>query len=326
MSQLGLATWGHRLGNFGATPDEMRAHLDRLAEHGFSAVIPCIKNMPGAVDFLTDRADVVDGYPDWDPFRVLNEECGKRGMEVHAWLINFSEKTTSRFRREHPESMSTIYDPYGHDWLCACRPEVQDYAFSLYEALAERYRPAALHLDYIRTGGWCRCDYCSAEMHKLGVNTSGIAPEDPEAVAWAKWKADRLTGYVARVHKLTQRHGVTLSAAVIGDYPHYMNEQAQDWERWVSEGILDVVFPMNYDNSARNVDLRTVQHLAHAAGRVPVWEGLCKSAGKTQLSTDALADQARICRDRGAAGVCVFHYPALTDDDLRALKGVAEGG
>jgi uncharacterized lipoprotein YddW (UPF0748 family) len=320
MNEFGLATWAHNILDFGQTPDEMRIHLDRLAENGFNILIPCIKNMPGAVDFRTDLADMTDVCRKWDPFGMLVEESIKRGMQVHAWLINFSENATSRFRREHPDTISTIDDPYGHDWLCACRENVRDYVFSLYEDLAKTYHPAGLHLDYIRTGGWCTCEICTRAMAERGINIVGVTPDDREAVPWATWKSDQVTDYVRRMHEMAEMHGIALSAAIIGDYPHFMNEQGQDWERWVSEGILDMVFGMNYNNSARLVDLHTTAHLAHAGGRVPVWEGLCKSAGKTQLSAAQLGEQVDICRARGAAGVSVFSYPALSDEDMAVLK------
>ena len=325
MSDFGLSVWAHDIRHFGTTPDQMRAHLDRLAESGFEVLIPCIKNMPGTVDFLTELADVVETYPDWDAFGLLNEECEKRGMALHAWLINFAEEATSRFRRSHPDAASTIDDPYGHEWLCACREQVQDHVFALYEDLANTYHPAGLHLDYIRTGGWCTCEACTAEMAALGVDIHRVTPEDPEAVLWAKMKADRIAGFVARMHEMTRKHGIALSAAVIGDYPHYLNEQGQDWERWIAEGTIDVVFPMNYNNSARLVALNTVAHLAYAAGRVPIWEGLCKAAGTTQLSAEQLGEQASACRDKGAAGVSVFQYPSLTDEDLAVLKQQRDG-
>ena len=320
MSGFGLAVWAHGIGDFGATPDEMRQHLDRLAGSDFDTLIPCVKNMPGTVGFRSEHADTTASYPDWDPLRLLIDEAGARGMDVHVWLINFAEQAESRFRRKHPIATSTIHDPHSHQWMCACRQEVQDHIFALYSELASEYRPAGLHLDYIRTGGWCTCEACQADMSELGVDIANVSPDEADAVVWAKWKSDRIASHVARVHEMASAAGIALSAAVIGDYPHYMNEQGQDWERWIAEGTIDMVFPMNYNNSTRIVELNATAHVAHADGRVPVWEGLCRSAGKTQLTPEQLAEQVASCRKRGAAGVSVFHYPALTDDDMAMLK------
>ncbi len=322
MGDFGLSVWAHNIRQFGSTPDEMRAHLDRLAAAGFDVLIPCVKNMPGTVDFVTDAADTVASYPDWDPLALLNEGASERGMEVHPWLIDFAEQAGSRFMRANPDAASTIDDLHGHEWMCACRQEVQDHVFDLYRDLTTRYRPAGLHLDYIRTGGWCRCTSCVAAMRELGVDIADVTPDDPEAVVWAKWKADRIAGFVARMHAMTAGEGVSLSAAVIGDYPHYMNEQGQDWERWVTEGTIDMVFPMNYNPSLRMVALSTVAHVAYANGRVPVWEGLYlyKDTGSALLSPGLLGEQVAACKERGADGVSIFQYPALSDDDMAVLK------
>ncbi len=320
MAQFDLAVWAHNISNFGATPDEMRSHLDRLADAGIDLLIPCVKNRPGTTDFRSNVADVNESYPEWDPLRLLIDESSERGMDVHAWLIDFSEESTSRFRRNNPDTVSTISDPHGHQWLCACRQDVQDNIFAIYEDLATSYRPAGLHLDYVRTGGWCTCDHCAAEMAKVDIDIRSIEVESPEGVVWAKWKADRLTGFVARMHELTIREGIELSAAVIGDYPHHMNEQGQDWVRWIDEGIVDAVFPMNYNHSNRIVELNATAHVAHAAGRVPVWEGLFRAAGKDVVSTEQMGEQIRSCLERGADGISIFHYPALNDEDMVLLK------
>ena len=186
--KVGLAVWSHSVADFGGK-DEIEGHADKLAESGFDILIPCVKNAPGTVDFLTDKADVNPSYPDWDPLKVLIEACRNRGVKVHPWFCVFPEGEQSRLLREHPE-FSAVYESdvrlagmgnleLQSRWACACIPEVQDYLYSLYEDVALRYRPAGLHLDYIRTGGLCRCEFCRKEMTERSVSIETVEYGDP---------------------------------------------------------------------------------------------------------------------------------------------------
>lgn len=77
---------------------------------------------------------------------------------------------------------------------------------------------------------------------------------------------------------------------------------------------------MNYDNSTRNVQLRTRQHMALVSNCCPVWEGLGKASSNSQLTTEVMVEQIRTAEQEGAEGVVLFHYPALSDEDLLAIK------
>jgi len=69
MNRFGLAIWLHSVTGFESEQD-VRRHADRLAENGVDILIPCVKNPPGAVDFLTDAGAVNPDYPEWDPLQV----------------------------------------------------------------------------------------------------------------------------------------------------------------------------------------------------------------------------------------------------------------
>lgn len=318
MADFGLGVWSHRITDFGAQ-DEMRERVARLAEAGFDLVIPCVKNPPGAVDFFTDAADVNPEYPPWDPLKVLIEACAREGMKVHPWFCVFAEGERSRLLREHPDYRARTEEKM--QWACACREPVQDYVLALYRSLAEHYRPAGLHLDYIRTGGVCRCDFCASEMKARGIAIADAAPGPPEFETWTNWRVAKITGFVRRVHDLTSREGIELSAAVFAGYPECIASQGQDWAQWAEEQLVDFMFPMNYTQSARVAAMRTKAHLAQVAGAVPVWEGICKRAGQfSRLTPEELGRQMRAVLAEGARGAVIFSYGSLTAEDLAVVR------
>jgi len=322
MREFGLAVWSHRITDFGGK-DEIEKHADRVAQAGFDILIPCVKNPPGAVDFLTDKADVNTQYPEWDPLKILIEACQARGVRVHPWFCVFTEGEHSRLLREHPEFAAELASTMR--WACACRQEVQDYVFELYADLARRYRPDGLHLDYIRSGGICKCEFCKTQMRERGVDIGAVEFRDPSFEVWAEWRVSRLTGFVRHMHEFTAGEGIELSAAVFTGYPDCIRAQAQDWVQWAEEGLVDFLFPMTYTNSLRVAVTRTLCHVALVRGRVPVWEGLGKASSASQLTTEALAEQVSGVLDAGAQGVVLFHYGAVTEDDIGAIGHLRAG-
>lgn len=317
--ECGLAVWSHHVRDFGRE-DEIEKHAERVARAGFDILIPCVKNPPGAVDFLTDLADVDPEYPDWDPLKLLIEACRERGVKVHPWFCVFPEGERSRLLREHPEFAAELGGT--RRWACACREEVQDYVFELYKGLALRYRPAGLHLDYIRTGGVCRCAFCREEMARQGVDIEKVQRKDPDFEKWTDWRVSKITGFVRRTAELTAAEGMELSAAVFAGYPDCIAGQGQDWVEWAEEGLVDFLFPMNYTNSLRAAVARTVSHVALVRDRVPVWEGLGKASSASGLTTEALTAQVRGTLRAGAKGVVLFHYRAVTEEDIKAISAL----
>ncbi len=323
MDRFGLGVWSHNIKDFGSKA-ELKERVKQLADTGFDLVVPCVKNPPGAVDFFTDVANVNPDYPNWDPLRVLIETASERGMKVHPWFCVFPEGDGSKLLHEHPECRAKIEGRMR--WACACRPEVQDYVFELYKSLAHNYRPAGLHLDYIRTGGRCVCDFCKAQMRERGIDIEAVDQGTPEFEQWTRWRAGRITDCVRRVHELTQAEGIELSAAAFSGYPDCIESQGQDWVQWAEEGVVDFLFPMTYTQSLRVATMRTVAHLAQVAGKVPVWEGLCKRASRfARCSPEELVEQIGAVLEKGAQGVMIFSYSSLEPGDFEAIGQLRSG-
>ena len=316
MKKFSLGVWAHGIKNYGDSAEGVEGHVARLADAGFDLIIPCVKNPPGAVDFLTDVADVNDDYPQWDPLKVLIEQCRQRGIRVHPWFCVFVEGEKSRLLREHPEYEAKNEGDSKLRWACAMRPEVQDYLHNLYVSLAERYQPDGLHLDYIRTGGLCKCDYCKQQMAEQGVDIEDAAWATPPFERWTQWRTGRITDFVRRMRRYTAEHDLELSAAVFRDYPQSVPSQGQDWVAWADEGLVELLFPMNYDESEVNVRRLTREHVKLVGDKVQLWEGLMRG----KLTSEQLTRQVRAVFQLRAKGAVLFHYPALTDEDLAAIK------
>lgn len=318
------AIWiGSRLGG---DPDGTGRELDRLGAAGFKLLLPLVKGSQ-SVDFRTNVGTVNPEYPAWDPLAVLLKEASARSMVVHPWFVVFDEETGSPLLATHPQ-YAAVFDR-GSGWACACQPGVQEYELALCQSVLENYPVRGVHLDYIRTGGWCRCAYCTEEMKHRGVDIHAVRPHEGGPgrmawgeghAAWGEWRAGRVTDFVTRLHASLQPKKVEISAAVFPEYPGCMLDEGQDWVAWADQGILEYIFPTTYVDSTREARMRARCHRALVGPRPQLWEGLGKSSSHSELSTRTMLDEAKACVEEGSQGIVFFSHSALTDEDVSALS------
>jgi uncharacterized lipoprotein YddW (UPF0748 family) len=162
-------------------------------------------------------------------------------------------------------------------------------------------------------------------MADEGVDLDAAKVGSREYEAWVRWRVGRIAEFVRSMRGLTREAGVELSAAVFSGYPECIQAQAQDWVQWAEEELVDALMPMNYTQSTRVAIMRTKAHMAQVAGKVPVWEGICRRAGNfSNLNPDELRDQMENVLAEGPQGIVIFSYGSLTAEDLgvcKALKG-----
>jgi uncharacterized lipoprotein YddW (UPF0748 family) len=168
-------------GDCGKTRESVRAFLDRLKHTGINAIFLNVKGV-GEIFWPSERFPeaVREGYQKFDLPAVLVEECEKRGIQFHAWFIDFFESENGTAFKAHPEwamrdwkGRTTAEEwlrgkRFGAVWMCpAQRPGYTDqWLVPMYEEFAQRYPVASLHHDYIRYPGdlapdqYCFCDSC----------------------------------------------------------------------------------------------------------------------------------------------------------------------
>ena len=184
----------------GQTPSDVAAFVERLDHAHVNLVVMCVK---GAGEIYWPSRlfpdAVAEGYTEFDMPAVLLAECRKRGMQVHAWFIDFMESADSAVVGQHPEwlmrnaegettaSETLRGSQYRWEWMCpAQRPGYAgQYLIPLMREFAERYAFDAIHHDYIRYPGdlapdrYCFCDYCLAEIPRYAGYRTEAFPNEP---------------------------------------------------------------------------------------------------------------------------------------------------
>ena len=170
--------------------------------------------------------------PGWDPLQFAIDECHRRGMELHAWVVaipvgKWNTIGCKTMRKWYPSLVKRIGDE-GY-----MNPEAYgtaDYIANICEEITTRYDIDGIHLDYIRY---------------------------PETWKGRKYH-ENITRIVRSVNQRVKRHKpwVKMSCSPIGKYGNLSryrsggwdayNRVAQDAQGWLREGLMDQLYPMMY--------------------------------------------------------------------------------
>ncbi len=189
--------------------------------------------------------------PGYDPLAFAIEECHKRGLELHAWIVSIPLGKVQKQRafgkqsitKKHPRLCKTSR---GEVFMIPGRPETADYIADLCRELTENYDIDGIQLDYIRY---------PEKLHRfsddnLYSRSSGMTKDE--------WKRENITRIVRKVHDIVKpiKPWVKLSSSPIGKYnnlPRYhsggwncFTGVHQDPQLWLRENLQDFLCPMMY--------------------------------------------------------------------------------
>lgn len=220
-------------------------------------------------------------------------------------------------------------------YLDPASPGVAERLVAVFRELVVRYPELdGLHLDYIRHPGilpfapgsrfGVGLDYGYGETSRLrfrretglpGPYANEQAPDPSRLVnanRWDSWRREKVTQLVAKIGEATsQVHPrLRLSAAVIPYLDRAYLSLAQDWRRWLEEGLIDFAVPMVYSTDDRLFRYQ-VEAFAEAPQARRIWVGV----GVWLFDHDPKRARAQleIVRQSGVAGDALFSYDAIVD-------------
>ena len=174
--------------------------------------------------------------PGYDPLRFAIDECHKRGMELHAWVVTlplgkWNGAGCRNMRNKYPKLIRRI----GEDgFLNPEQPQTGDVIASVCEEIVRKYDVDGIHLDYIRyPDGW---------RIKVGRSTG----------------REHITSIVRKIHTAVKsvRRNIKLSCSPIGKYEDLSRYSSRGWnaymgvcqdaQGWLRMGLMDQLYPMMY--------------------------------------------------------------------------------
>ncbi len=324
------ALWEHHA--TGPYPGNWAAATDVLATNGFTAVFP---NMlwGGLAHYnseLLPQSSEVATYG--DQVAACVDAAHPRGIQVHVWKVNYNlsgapSSFVNNLRAANRTQVSREGQPM--DWLCPSHPDNFALETDSMLEVVRNYDVDGIHFDYIRypNSDHCYCTGCRDRFQSQTGQPVANWPADVLAAgalrdAYLNWRRDQITRLVAAVHAGVKalKPAVQVSAAVFPDANSAFDGEGQDWRKWIADGIVDFLCPMDYTTDLSRFTNLVHQQMTDSAGRVPIYPGI----GAFILEPDGFLAQLQETRTANTGGFIVFELsPAAVTKLLPAIRAGA---
>ena len=221
---------------------ELRQILDRLQQAKINTVLIQIR-VRGTMIYPSDIEPwdgCLSGFPGkspgYDALQFAIDECHKRGMELHAWVVTipvgkWNALGCKSLRQKYP----TLIKKIGADGYM--NPEdsrTGDYLAHICQEITHRYNVDGIHLDYIRY------------------------PETWNIRVSREQGRRYITSIVEKIHRAVkaEKPWVKMSCSPVGKYDDLSRYWSHGWnantkvcqnaQGWLRDGLMDELFPMMY--------------------------------------------------------------------------------
>lgn len=326
-----MAVWGHPHSEFPEGQDssaEIRDGLSALREAGVSVYIPFVLSH-GKTYFTSETL----GAPERELLRPVMDAARELEMTVHP-ILGLGAVGIADTHLYQPSDEAWHVPDWAKSWPCAAWAENHEITVAAAKDLVEAYRPAGIHLDYVRypnssvlADNPCECERCcELRLAWLGKPVPDARDLRVPGIVYKEiqMRAHHIRSLVESMHALTDRYGIALSAAVRARYYRDALCEGQDWAAWCRDGLLDFVCPMSYNPCLGRFARFIGQHRRLLSDTAADWlAGIGRRSSLGELDPQAMARQIRFVRAAGADGVCIFHANALGEEDLAVLRQIA---
>lgn len=294
-------------------------------------------------------AVLINTNTDPELLKRLTPIAQQEGLEVHAWIMAMNRPGDS-VALQHPEWYAvsregkSCYDtrPYVdyYQWLCPSRKDSRQHILNLIEGLAKVSGIKSVHLDYIRfcdiflpvgllpkynleqntelpQFDFCYCDSCVAEFMKTHHRDPRNLEHPEIDMEWKQFRLNKIKTIVDAAYELVHQNNKELSAAVF-PYPEMADHMVrQRWDKWNIDQVLPMIYNHFYNEGTDWIGFATAQGVKDLKGKnTQLHTGIYVPPLSAQEIKEAIAQ----ARNNGAKGVAFFDGPALTDEQLQALK------
>lgn len=309
LTTIGGIDWPHSYYE-GAQKQELSQILDQLKAAGINTVF--MQARVRATTIYQSAFEPWDGCitgtpgraPHYDPLQLAIEECHKRGMQLHAWVVTipigkWKSYGCQQLRKKHPKMVTKIGE---EGYMNPEHQETSEYLARICSEIVRYYDVDGIHLDYIRY----------PETWKMRISRS-------------EGRAN-ITRIVREIHREIKsiKPWVMFSCSPIGKHDDLTRYRSNGWnartrvcqdaQEWLREGIMDALFPMMYfrDN---NFFPFAIDWAEHSYGRyvVPGLGIYFLDPREGRWTLDVVERQLNVIRELGL-GHCYFRSKFLTDN------------
>ena len=318
LTTIGGIDWPHSYANsihsIATQKRELTTILDQLQQAGFNTVL--LQTRVRSTTIFPSGMEPWDGClsgkpgvsPGYDALQFAIDECHKRGMQCHAWIVTipvgkWNNYGCKQLRQKYPKLIMKIGD---EGYMNPEKAETGDYLARFCREVTRRYDVDGIHLDYIRY----------PETWKLKVSR--------------QQGRQHITSIVRKISQAVRQEKpwVMLSCSPIGKYDDLSRYKSGGWnanttvcqdaQGWLRDGLMDALFPMMYFQG-NNFYPFAINWKEYAYGRI-VAPGLAVymlHPKERNWGLDIIKREMNVLREQGL-GHTYFRSKFLTDN----IKGV----
>lgn len=242
---------------------ELTAILDQLQQANINTVFFQTRVRASTVFPCTEEpwdvclTGIPGQSPGYDPLQFCIDECHKRGMQLHAWIVTipvgkWNTNGCKLIRQKYPSLIRKIGD---EGYMDPEKPQTGVYLARFCAEVTRRYDIDGIHLDYIRY----------PETWKLKVSRQQGRQNITDIVRKINYSVKALKPWVM------------LSCSPIGKYDDLARYKSSGWnanttvcqdaQGWLRSGLMDALFPMIYFQG-NNFYPFAVDWKQHSYGRI----------------------------------------------------------
>lgn len=174
--------------------------------------------------------------PGYDALQFAIDECHKRGMELHAWVVTipvgkWNKLGCQQLRRKYPSLIKKIGDD---GYMNPEDPRTATYLADICGEIVQNYDIDGIHLDYIRYPETWKMRITRDQGRKNITNiVSAIHNKVKLCKPWVKVSCSP----IGKFNDLSRYHSYGWNA---------YTKVCQDAQGWLRNGLMDQLYPMMY--------------------------------------------------------------------------------
>ena len=220
--------------------------LDQLKAAGINVVL--LQTRVRATTIYPSAMEPWDGCltgtagrnPGYDPLQFAIDECHKRGMQLHAWVVTipigkWAAAGCTQLRKRQPNLVKKItVNGAAEGVMDPEKPQTATYIADICEEIVKKYDIDGIHLDYIRY----------PETWKIKVSRQQGRRHITSIAETISQRVKRLKPWVM------------MSCSPIGKHDDLSRYSSRGWnartvvcqdaQEWLRTGVMDALFPMMY--------------------------------------------------------------------------------
>ena len=303
--------------------------LARIKEAGFNVYMPTVWQGRGTAwpskyapwdTQLDDRPKI-----NFDPLRYLIQEAHKLGIEVHPWFTLTLRQSNIFPEFALPGTPEKAFDIHN--------PQFRELMSKLVDEVVTDYDVDGINLDYVRAIGICLNVTCQEEYKKkynrdLEADSLlfKVLPRTvPSLIEYQETAVTAIVRAISETVRLKKPHVLISADVFVGHAP--LN-QGQSSISWVNDGLLDVIFRMDYyrrinieSMDGTRLELTNPNRQSFLISNMSNPDEM--SFGQKHFARDGkwLADTISMILNRWPeTGIALYFYKYLTDEQITALK------